>query len=75
MKTVCSMFDVKDVFLGFHAFTLKQLYNYIILFGFTARQDYFIRFEPSQSLCGAKTGDPREKPPDHPQVELGLSHM
>ena len=20
-------------------------------------------------------GDPREKPPDHPQAELGLSHM
>ena len=23
----------------------------------------------------AKTGDPREKPPEHPQAELGLSHM
>ena len=22
-----------------------------------------------------ETGDPREKPPDHPQAELGLSHM
>ena len=32
-------------------------------------------FEPSQSLDGAKTGDPREKPPDHPQAQLGLSHM
>ena len=42
-------------------------------FGFTARHDYFIHFRPSQSLCGAKTGDPREKPPD--QAELGFSHM
>ena len=29
-----------------------------------ACQDYFIQFEPSQSLGGAKTGGPREKPPD-----------
>ena len=41
----------------------------------TARQDDFTHFEPSQSLGGTKTGDPREKPTDHPQAELGLSHM
>ena len=41
----------------------------------TARQDYFIHFEPSQSLDAAKTGDPQNKPPCHPQAELGLSHM
>ena len=29
----------------------------------------------SQLKGGAKTGDPRESPPDHPQAELGLSHM
>ena len=29
--------------------------------GFTARQDYFTHFEPSQSVGGAKMGDPREK--------------
>ena len=40
-----------------------------------AGQNYFTHFEPSQSLGGAKTGYPREKPPDHPQAELGLSHM
>ena len=34
-----------------------------------------VNFEPSQSLGGAKTGDPREKLPDQPQAELGLSHM
>ena len=40
-----------------------------------ARQGYFTHFEPSKSEGGAKTGDPREKPPDHPQAELGLSHI
>ena len=44
-------------------------------FGLTACQDYFTHFEPSQSLGVAKTGDLREKPPDHPQAELSLSHM
>ena len=39
------------------------------------RQDYFTHFEPSQSLGGAKTGDPQEKTPDHLQAELGLSHI
>ena len=42
---------------------------------FTARQDYFTHFEPSQSIGGAKTEDPQEKSPEHPQAELGLSHM
>ena len=40
-----------------------------------ARKDYFTHFEPSQSQGGAKTGEPREKLPDHPKAELGLSHM
>ena len=48
---------------------------YFFYLGFTARQDYFTHFEPSQSVGGAKTGDLREKPPDHPQAELGMSHM
>ena len=42
---------------------------------FTARQDYFTHFEPSQTKGGAKTEDPREEQPDHPQAELGLSHI
>ena len=42
--------------------------------GFTARQDYFTRFQPSQSLGGVKKGDSQEKRPDHPQAELGLCH-
>ena len=36
----------------------------------TACQDYFTHFEPSQLLGGAKTGDPREKPPDHHQAHM-----
>ena len=39
------------------------------------RQDYLTHLEPSQSVGGEKTADPREKLPDHPQAELGLSHM
>ena len=43
--------------------------------GFTTRQDKFTHFEQSQLLGGAKTGYPRKKTPDHPQAELGLSHV
>ena len=43
--------------------------------GFMAHEDYFTHFELSQSLGGAKMGQPREKPTDHPQTELGLSHV
>ena len=42
--------------------------------GFTARH-YFTYFELSQSLGRVKMGDPQEKTSDHPQAELGLSHM
>ena len=63
-------------------FSLQRVILVLFLFlfiffylGFTTHQDYFTHFEPSQSLGGAKTGDPREKTPDHPQAELGLSHM
>ena len=48
---------------------------FLFYLGFTAHKDYFTHFEPSQSFGGAKTGDPREKTPDHTQAELGLSHM
>ena len=29
----------------------------------------------AESIIAAKTGDPQNKPPGHPQAELGLSHM
>ena len=37
-----------------------------------ARQGYFIHFESIKLIGGVKTGDPREKNPDHQQAELGL---
>ena len=43
---------------------------FFVFFSFTARQDDFTHFESSQSVGGAKTGDPREK-----KAELGTSHM
>ena len=48
-----------------------------VYLGCTARQGYLTQFESSQSLVGAKTGDPRSprKNTDHPQAELGLSHI
>ena len=50
------------------------IYMYYYL-GYMVRQDSFTPFEPSQSLGGAKTGDPREKTLNKLQAELGLSHM
>ena len=56
-------------------FSLSSKKILIFYLGFTARQDYFTHFEPCQLESEAKTGDPRVKPPDHPQAEHGLSHM
>ena len=44
---------------------------------FTARQDYFIHFEPGQSLDGVKMGDPWEKTPAWPPASrtLLVSHV
>ena len=51
-----------------------QTHNCFYL-GFMASQDYFNHSEPIESLCRAKTGDSREKSPDHSEAELGLSHV
>ena len=51
------------------------VFNLFFYLDFTAHQDYFPHFEPSQSQGGMKTGDPLETPPDQPQAELRLSHM
>ena len=58
-----------------HLSFFLHILNKILLcyFGLTTRQVYFTHFEPSQLVGGVKTGDPQEKPPDHPQAELGLS--
>ena len=39
-------------------------------------QDYFSSYETGQSVGGAKTGEPREKPPDTPAIRTWLvSHV
>ena len=39
-------------------------------------QDYFSSYETGQSVGGAKTGEPREKPPDTPTSRTWLvSHV
>ena len=60
-------------FLFFACITLLIIDDHWIFFFWFV--DYCTHFEPSQSIGGAKMGDPREKTPYHPQAELGLSHM
>ena len=55
--------------------SLITTYFFVFDLGFTTRQNHFTHFEPNQSFGGAKTGDTQEKAPNHPQAELGLSHM
>ena len=46
--------------------------------GYTARPNYFNHFEANGSNRkggGVKAGGPREKQPDHPRAELGVSHV
>ena len=59
---------------------LSRFWLFFFFFNSVLRpfQDYFSSYEMGQSVGGAKTGEPREKPPGtvaHPQAELGLSHM
>ena len=51
---------------------LFLFYYYSVLRPF---QDYFSSNETGQSVGGAKTGEPREKPPDTPASRTNLSHM
>ena len=47
------------------------LFNFLCPF-----QDYFSSYETGQSVGGAKTGEPREKPPDTPASRTWLvSHV
>ena len=66
------MYHVLFVFIPAVNGTLNET---IVFCFYLVLQDYFTHFEPCQSLGGAKTGDPPEKPPDHPQAEHGMSHM
>ena len=51
------------------------IFLFLLILCLMASQDYFTHFEPSRALGWAKTGDAREKLPDYPQAEFGLSYM
>ena len=73
------MKDQSEIFKGLSIFwhiksPRRNVFLYCFYLGFKD-QDYFTHFEPSQSVDGTKTGDPREQPPDHPQAEVSLFHM
>ena len=59
---------------------LKLLFFFLFIFFFNSVlrpfQDYFSSYETGQSVGGAKTGEPREKPPDTPASRTWLvSHV
>ena len=54
----------------------KHKLLFLLLFFFFQFQDYFSSYETGQSVGGAKTGEPREKPPDTPASRTWLvSHV
>ena len=58
--------------------TNQPVQSKIIFFNSVLRpfQDYFSSYETGQSVGGAKTGEPREKPPDTPASRTWLvSHV
>ena len=57
------------VFCQINQTYIRPVYWDFLYLGFMARQDYFTHFELIQSLVGAKTGDAREKTPEHPQSQ------
>ena len=76
----CEQFDKRVTCTTSVCFTIvtqfgQMLFQEGFYLCFLARRDYFTHFAPSQSVGGAKTGDPREKPPDHPQADFGVSHI
>ena len=59
--------------LSTHVFFFFFFFFYSVLRPF---QDYFSSYETGQSVGGAKTGEPREKPPDTPTSRTWLvSHV
>ena len=54
------------------------IFHFFFFFNSVLRpfQDYFSSYETGQSVGGAKTGEPREKPPDTPASRTWLvSHV
>ena len=58
-------------------FKLDWLVDFFFISVVRPFQDYFSSYlyETGQTGGGVKTGEPREKPPQHLQAELGLSQM
>ena len=52
------MSSVEQTYLDFKIFVALVTNIFFFDLGFTAHQEYFTHFEPSQSLGGAKMGDP-----------------
>ena len=60
---------------GCRWFCLFDFFFFYLFFIWVLRPVKIISLILSQSKGGVKMGDPREKPPDHPQAELGLSDV
>ena len=57
-------------------FKIKVFFCFFFLFSFTSLSSFFTHIETNQSVGGAKTGVPGEKPPDTPASRTWLvSHM
>ena len=55
---------------------MKFLEDFFFYYSVCPFQDYFSSYETSQSVGGAKTGEPCEKPPDTPASRtLLVSHV
>ena len=50
----------------------KMLYIFFLNSVLRPFQDYFSSYETGQSVGGAKTGEPREKPPETPSSRTWL---
>ena len=63
-------------FLKFMHRLMKLFFFFFFLFSFTSLSSFFTHIETNQSVGGAKTGVPGEKPPDTPASRTWLvSHM
>ena len=61
-----------------HDNEIKMIFFFFFFFNSVLHpfQDYFSSYETGQSVGGAKTGEPREKPPDTPASRTWLvSHV
>ena len=66
------------VVLGWGKYCCVAIFHFLFFFNSVLRpfQDYFSSYETGQSVGGAKTGEPREKPPDTPASRTWLvSHV